>query len=210
MFREASLVRLLKSLDFIKLRRGVFKLESCHAQIDHFLYFIVRPEKSLVSADFGFRNSATEEFSVNAFLRCTAFEFPMREMLDQLNCSMRFSFWRFVSMRGPCCWPMEDSTKLIASISSDLSTHLLPFLHSMRTSDDMFERLVSDTEPCPWFATNAAIRIAQVIYLGRRLRKPLSQLEDIAATRSLSIRRDLGVDSADSFVDMVFRDAVLH
>jgi len=80
----------------------------------------------------------------------------------------------------------------------------------MRTSDDMFERLVSDTEPCPWFATNAAIRIAQVIYLGRRLRKPLSQLEDIAATRSLSIRRDLGVDSADSFVDMVFRDAVLH
>ncbi len=155
------------------------------SEVDHYLYFVVRPDRRLIAAHFGFKNAEADEYSIRLFSRFAAPDFPADRMLETGNCSMRFSFGRFFSMERPGYWRFSETANWTDALIGDLDTHLVPFVKRVASGKDVFEVLAGDEEPCPWIASNAAIRIAQVIFLGNMLHVSRERLRGIATPKLL-------------------------
>jgi hypothetical protein len=211
MMRDDDLSQALASIGYRKQEPLVFRLEQNFREVEHFLYFLVRPEKDLVAARFGFRVPDAERFSVAMFSRYARDDFSSDKMLSQHSCSMRYSFGRFYSMLRPGYWSLNNEDDWVAPILADIETYLIPFASRLSERKDMFELLAADHEPCPWFANNAALRVVQVLFLGVRLRKPRSMLQTIVNSRQQEIQRDLAAEergaSVEEFVRTIFEEA---
>jgi hypothetical protein len=197
----------MMNIGFVECSPYVYKLGMQNCEVDRYLYFIARPDRGLLTADFGFRQAGAEQLSLTMFAQVAGPAFPLQVMMKPNKCSMRFSFWRFLSMEGPCCWEFNDRSDWAGKSVSDIETILVPFFKTLSTREQLFARLVSDDEPCPWFASNSAIRIVQIIYLGGRLRMPRSSIESVIVNNRHSIEHDLEGKSVTAFIESAFAHA---
>lgn len=204
----------LIDLGYVRKQNWIYRLDTSARRIEHFLYFVPRHEKHLIAVHFGFRIYFVEEFAIHFFSRFAAGDFFPQQMLDENNCSMRYSFSRFHSMYLPGYWPLDNKADWTAALLSDLRTYLVPFTRRVSSYEEMFNVLVLDEEPCPWIANNAAIRVAQLILLGSRLGKPHRQLQTTIAPRLSVIQQDLNAErasvSANEYIAALFRETVGH
>jgi hypothetical protein len=211
---ETSLSLALEKLGYARTRAWVFRLDQNAKEVEHFLYFTLRQEKNLIAAHFGFRLPDVEPLAITAFSYFARADFPLHKMLEPDNCSMRYSFGRFHSMLRPGYWNLSNEVDWTAPIVADLNQYLLPFVSRLPARQDMFEVLVANDEPCPWFAANAAIRAAQILFLGSRLCKPRSQLHAIVESRRTEIARDLVAEdksaSVEQFVERTLQEAAIN
>ena len=175
------------------VKRDTYRYNGAYDDVEHFLYLTRVPRKKLITADFGFRNRAVDEASIDALQRITNLAWT-RKIDAATQCYMRFSFWRFFSMTGLCHWSTDANINpdWASAMASDLKLKLLPFVREINSLGKLFRTLASDAEPCPWFAVNGAIRGAELAVLSRKLGYSYSEIYSVLERKSKNIQHDLG------------------
>ncbi len=86
MLVENVLSSALATLNYVRQKEWVYRFAA--SEVDHYLYFVVRPDRRLIAAHFGFKNAEADEYSIRLFSRFAAPDFPADRMLETGNCSV--------------------------------------------------------------------------------------------------------------------------
>jgi hypothetical protein len=161
-------------------RPAVFRATWSSDEIDHFLYLgaDIKRHKYFVGM-FGFRSRLAEDFSIATLLKYGhpnyRFWFERYARGREIGCLMNFGFDRFylaekrVEERIPLKIGVEELAQYITTL---VDGRLFPIIREVTSPTKLFQTLVSDIEPCPWFATNCMARAAQIFAIGRHLDFP--------------------------------------
>ncbi len=205
---DSYLDECLSRIGYTKHSKEVYRFTNATGDVEHFLYFEQFEKcRTLFTADFGFRNRAAQEFAMIAIGKFGHSYFAnIRSRAREADCLIRFPFWRFVGMSRNS-WELDSMGGGIVEIENDIERYLVPFAKSLRTKSDLLSRLAADSEPCPWFAGNAAIRAAMFAHIAQTLGADTGYRYSILSEHLDVIAAGLGTstDPAD-FVDWLSED----
>jgi hypothetical protein len=167
MLDEAPLKEMMATIGYRRLRRFTYLRKWQSSEIEHLIYFaVVGPEKEYVTAHFGMRNSIAEAFSVNA-IRTYGGEFMFNALRydPRTSTTMRFSFGRLATDRAGWFVSAPALSESASQVGRFIRNRLLPLVLALTTAGELLSLLSQDREPCPWIASNGAIRAAQIVAL---------------------------------------------
>jgi|ERR1700722_228136 hypothetical protein len=169
-------------------RRSVYRASWSSGEVEHFIYLgnDIKDHKYFVGK-FGIRCPIVEKFSTDSLVTHGHANYGLfrdRYGRDEASCALTYDFQRFNWARKKVepriFLPNADPVYMARFISAFVDDRLLPAIGHITSSEEFFAFLLEDTEPCRWFATNPAVRAAQVAALGSHL-----GVEDNLIRRSL-------------------------
>jgi hypothetical protein len=94
-FEDALMQRELEAIGYDRLRKYAYRASWSTAEVEHFLY-LGKDSRQYFTAEFGLRNPAAEEFSVEAIAKYghSNFQLWLKERDPATACSVRFEFER--------------------------------------------------------------------------------------------------------------------
>lgn len=201
---DNRLATLLSELGYDRIKVGVYRFSDFEPQVGHFLYFrTFDTDATLLTADFGVRNLAAEEFGVGMLKAYGNRDFARFHYKRKFDCCMRFDVWRFFSLKRNS-WRLSDPS-VWYGILDDIEYAVCPFRDSINNLDALIERLVSDAEPCPWFAVNGAIRAAELAHLARATGRTRTFIKDALMDKGQIIEAGLSSGTtAETYVNGLF------
>lgn len=162
----------LARLQYRRLKPWVYKALWADQQVEHFVYFQQYGSSSeFLTADFGFRNVEVDEFAYEAIRTLGGALFRKVKRKPETDCFTRFSFER---LHQPITsWyiflPGLTPDQTVDCVVAEVRDRLLPVVRNWTSTSKLFSTLIADREPCPWVASNGAIRAAQVVALAATL-----------------------------------------
>jgi hypothetical protein len=106
---------------------------------------------------------------------------------------MRFNFCRFEmfwNMR-PVRFRRLADPEFAAGVKRITQQRLVPLAREVTSNEKLFEVLMRDGEPLPWFATNAAIRAAILVAIGDQIGLPPAQIRSDLRSKAVQISNGL-------------------
>lgn len=178
----------------------IYKATWSSEEVEHFVYLEdAAKQNSLVTAYFGIRNPIAESFAVKC-IRVYGGELIFDSLAydPSTSCAMRFWFGRLMPE-----WPQWSlslltlpNRELESKTEGFIGRYLLPTVQSVTHFGELFRILVEDREPWPWFASNGAIRAAQIVALGKMTGLDNEQIIGILEPRMQWISRGFMQSSA--------------
>ena len=90
-----------------------------------------------------------------------------------------------------------------ARVATDMSAHVFPFLRRINTEEEMFNFLVSNEEPMPWYQCSPLTRLTHIIYLANKLVIPDERYMPAIERESKFIANQLAGVDTKTFVQNV-------
>lgn len=209
---EDLITQALRLLDYKRVKRFVYKASWASSDVEHFLYLDTygppgHPGVNL-TADFGFRNPQSEEFSVKCVKEYGGTLYQVLRHNPLTDCKMRFSFANLhdPQKRWAILIPKISPIELAQQFSQEVRDVVLPVVRAITTLRGLHERLLSDQAPCGWLMTNGAIRAANIIDLSKRLSFDENTIRASLAPHSRWIEKDLAKNagiSAQEYIESV-------
>ena len=211
MLDETNLTAALEALGYKRVKRRKYAFAKFAPDVEDFLYFQSWGiGQYFVSADFGFGNRAARDFGMAMLLKYGHPAFAeFRDKMSDSNTLMRFPIHRFTSMRDrPWRNDKSDPSDVSGQIASFVATYHLPFARALGDLSALLARLMTDGEPCPWFATNAAARSAAIVLLAKRTGQSADFVRKAIAPRETLMKRELAPSvSLHEYVEALFKEA---
>jgi hypothetical protein len=216
MFDPTPIDEALTRAGYKRRKRLVYQAQWSTPEVEHFITFSLhgRP-KELVTARFGLRNPRAEMFSAKCIRTYGGDLFKILRSREDIgtNCTMSFSFSRLIPRVRRWSLNVSDlsNSMLRTTIESFIANSVLPVVAGVRGLDEFFCFLIADAEPCPWVASNGAIRAAQIVAVGRQIGRTAEQIRVTLGPFKSCIFRGLSKTSGrnpdtDSYLDKVFAD----
>jgi hypothetical protein len=204
----------MNDVGYQALRRDVYKATWSSEEVEHFIYFSWYGQREeLLAAHCGIRNPCAEAFSVRS-IRTYGGEFLFNALAydECTSCTMRFSFERLSKINWPLNSLMLPGSELAASVRGLVKERVLPVVSSMVDIDTILSLFVSDSEPCPWFVSNGAIRAAQIVALAKRKGIEDAQVTEMLKSRESNISRgfmkaSMYREKPGAYVEKILSDA---
>jgi hypothetical protein len=129
------------------------------------------------------------------------------------SCTMRLSFGRLTpaTLRWSPSIPALSNFELSSSVQAFVRQRLLPVIQGVTTIDALLSLLAEDAEPCPWVASNGAIRAAQIVALAGLSGRNATEVRATLESRERLIARGFMKDSTmrddpGTYIDRVLTD----
>ena len=164
----------MRAIDYVRQSKFVYKGLWGTAEVEHLIFFSIN-SRGCFGARFGLRNPALEEFGIDSLIK---YGYPNFQTIGQYRdprtaCTLSFDFDRIDNFKQNA-WPRfraQDKTDSeIASFSTAfVREYIIPLVRHIDDLNGLFEFLIADEEPTPWFASGPATRAAQVVALAKQL-----------------------------------------
>lgn len=179
MSRAPDVARAFAAIGYSKVTKGIFRADWGTDDVEHYLratIYGVPPE--FLAVDFGFRNRRAQAFSIGVIRKLGGTMYASLKYDENFDCSMTFSLGKIAGWvpRSSLKISMLSSSELAHRLQADIVHKLYPFIRPISSTQNLYEFLLKDGEPCPWIRSNAAIRAAQVIFLGIQLGVPVGNI----------------------------------
>jgi hypothetical protein len=185
----------------------LYKLPTSTDSIQHFALFrLLGVYRWELDAWASVRNREAEEFSIEALRKCagerwrkwSSKEYPEH----RLRFATQFPVGKLAGWGTMRALSIRDYShdETAARVAADLSKHLLPFLQKIGTEESMFDFLVSNDEPMPWYQCSPLTRTAHIIYLANKLGLPEDRYLPALERESKFIANQLGGIDTKTFV----------
>jgi hypothetical protein len=207
--REAELTPILGRAGYRKVSRDTYLYGDGTCEVQHYLYLARSGERGrYLTAEFGLLQDAAHAFSRDMIFRYGGPLYrDVGDTISKAHCYMRFSLWRFCAMRGRRYWDTADP-EAGDQIYERLNSTLVKFVTPIDSNTALLSVLLSDGEPCPWFAVNSAIRAAQVLHLAGATGRDMDEVAERLQSKALFISKSLpGAENADSYLETVAKEA---
>jgi hypothetical protein len=97
---------------------------------------------------------------------------------------------------------------LLERITTDVKNALFPIIRSVLSNADLYSLLAKDVEPCRWYVVSGAIRAAMLIYLGRIMGMPTSEIEATLQPHIKDVAASINRVAPELFLDKVFQHPI--
>jgi len=179
MFDEKLITSGLAELGYRRLKKRTYKASWSSADVEHFLFLSLHAGGRYFSCDFGIRNPPAELFALECVKLYGGPAFQSIRFDPRDGCSMRFSLGGLA--RWDILWSLKISGMSEATLADKVTCAvrdlLLPVVRSILAPADLFSLLTKDVEPCRWLSVSGALRVAMIVYLGRRMGMETRELE---------------------------------
>lgn len=155
---------------FKKSARGVFfRYVSVHIQ--HAIIINVHYRGAYMSASFGFRHIECEKFSIFSIRRFGGKSFKDLKFDTSQSCSMQFDLgfnagWK---PRGLLELSVQNENNAVSAFAQGIESIAIPVFYQIYDEQSLRTVLLSDNVPTEWRKINRAIRIAQILFLEKKL-----------------------------------------
>ena len=220
MYDDKSMEEEMRAIDYVRQNKFVYKALWSTAQIEHFIFFSI-DSAGYFGARFGLRNPALEEFGIDSLIKHGHPNFQMiRQYRDpRTACTLSFEFNRIDNFTQSV-WPRfraqdKEGSKLACFSTAFISNYIFPLVQRIGDLHSLFDFLLADDEPTPWFVATPPARAAQAVALARqmgiekdRIRNLLDPYKQMIAAHltGKKIHRDKAAGYLDSYIDQLFSD----
>ena len=207
------LAKSLKGSGCDRINDRVFKLKNSSTEVEHFLYARLIMAGELFELNFGMRNREAEEFAINCMRSHGGEAFKWMRRDERFDCSMRFSLGRLAhwGRYGLLVVSRPDLASTVARVEHDIQEILMPFIEGVCNLEALMQFLKKDALPCEWIYTNGAIRMAEILYIARKVGFKISEIEELASSLKKHIAGSLGKDADPvAYFDHVVRSVEKH
>lgn len=219
MFDDASMKKEMLAIGYVRQSKFLYKASWGSAAVEHFLYFGKDSRQNFV-ARFGLRNRAAENFGIDSLMKYghpnyrTAFGYRDPETA----CSISFDFARidkFTMTSWPWIYlPEIEGSELAVFVADFIRKYIFPVIRHIIELKGLFDFLVADVEPCPWYASNQAIRVAHIVAVGCQLGIGKDEIRRLVTPHELAITKSFGFKvpklepkaCVDRYVEDLFSD----
>jgi hypothetical protein len=213
MFDEKSITSRVSELGYVRLKRLTYRASWSSIDVEHFLFASTFAGGIRFLCDFGIRNLAAEQFSLECLKLFSAPGLRELRFNRRYDCSNRFPLgkWAGWSIGWTLTISAFSEAALADKVKDDVEHLLLPVVRSILSPGDLFSVLSKNVEPCSWVTLGGPLRAAQVVYLGRRLGVPTSELRSMLQPYLTLIGGSLGRDETGAWQSpTIFLEKVLH
>jgi hypothetical protein len=150
---------------------------------------------------FGTRSPRAEQFSIAALIKYGHRNYRLKERDPYIYCTMAFGFERFdfaeKHVKPRIFLPQAEPDFLTRFVVSVIEDKVFPVIRPITGLETYMNLLAADVEPCPWFAVNPLVRVAQIVALGCQLNVGKTELRRFMEPKDRLITRELALGSAD-------------
>jgi hypothetical protein len=208
-FDGSAVDGVIRNLGYISIADKIYKRSLYDSEVEHFLYFEYFGEsQQYLTCKFGVRYKRADLFAIVCIRKYGSTLSSLLRYNDRVDCLMRFSFGRVAGWGTR--WAIDTlQAGARERAQSDLQKLLLPFVSSTKRLGDLFDVLLADEEPCPWYLVSGALRAAIVVDLARRTAVGEAQVREALGQHHASIRTQLvkgPVSHPADFVDRLIRE----
>ena len=204
--------RLLSNLEYERVAPNTFRHSSGESGVEQFA--IVSGIRSSPSAAIdrvdiyiGFRYEPAELFAYQAIVRYGGLSYSTLKPFGKTTCLLLFSVGHFGAWGGEAALSISDPLAANATLERVMDHVVLPARRRVNSPQSLYSALSSNDSLLSWRRSNAAIRAAQVIFLGSMLKIP-NEKTCISIGPQLSlIGTQLSDRAPDGFVRSVSEDA---
>lgn len=155
---------------FKKSAHGVF-FRYVSVDIQHAIIIKVHYRGAYMSASFGFRHIECEKFSIFSIRKFGGKSFNNLIFDNSQSCSMQFDLgfnagWK---PRGLLELSVQDENNAVSIFAQGMENIAIPVFSEIHDEQSLRKVLLSDNFPTEWRKINRAIRIAQILFLERKL-----------------------------------------
>jgi hypothetical protein len=202
----------LAEAGYARLRAGVYRAGWSTKDVEHFVYvFVVQKVGRTLKCDFGIRNRIAERFSCDAIRTYGGEPFRQFKCAEPDSCAMCFSFsgldrsdWHIHLRDG-------SDGHLGLRFRAFIDGHLAPTMGQVTTLQQLLSLLAADTEHCPWWASNGAIRAAQIVALAGQIGLGTDYVRGLLESRKSLIAHGVSKTSEmranpTAYIDQILND----
>jgi hypothetical protein len=212
-FDEFPMRDALRSIEYQRLKKCVYKAEWGTPQVEHFIYLQIQGRRrGHLGARFGIRNVSAEAFGIRSLKKYGSDLLRRLVRHDpKVDCSMNFDFAQLCQPLQP--WriyiPSHAPDEVAAIVKMTIVERLFPEIKKVTSLEAFLDLLLGDAPPCNWSPINGAIRAAHIVAVARQLGlrhdKIISSLHPYL--KAIRVGLDCGDDqSAASYVDQLIHD----
>ncbi len=196
------------SAGFHRIGHSNHSFESRNEDLSHVVWYERKGESNrYLTAVYGFGRRRADDFAARVLRECGG---SLYGYLSTEGPLLRFSFgrlaeWQPNSSIDLCECNREELTQRLAN---SIRTIITPLVLELKTAKDLLHKLISDEGYFSWSHSNAAIRTAQIVYLGTELEIPRTEIEASLAPFQKQIGADLSKGIAPAwFIDRCLEEA---
>jgi hypothetical protein len=194
MARALPVKNVLSRLGYQPVEGRDYRASWSNSEVEHFIYLLSSRAGSPPGASFGLRNLRADRFAAKCIIRHGwSFFHTVNEGRKETDCFMQFSFARFELFwnRRPIPLRRLDDLDFAACVERMVEDRLVPLVEEVTSKQKLLEILVSDKEPFPWSATNAAIRAAIIVAIANQTGASPSEIRTDLLSKAVRISQGL-------------------
>jgi hypothetical protein len=199
------------NLGYSRVEKLVYRQSRSESEVEHYVYFSFwGSPKQYFTAHYDFFDIAADSFAVKEIKKLAGLAYDSIKFASVAHGSPEYPLGRLAKWepRDSIYLPSVSVDVLKETITDAIEHKLLPLAQSIQTTQELFNRLIEDSEPMRWYFSNAAIRAAQIVFLSHKLKKPAGNVLDVLLTQSKYIASQLSREiKVKTYIDQLLIDA---
>ena len=175
---------------FMCMRANVYRAKWSTDEVEQLIFLSVSEVKgreTVLKSHFGLRNWIAEIFGCHMVRSYGGDGFKEFKCDEPDSCAMRSSFDR-LDQRDWVVRIRDLQGREIGKRYQDfIRDYLVPTFGPVTTLQELLSLLAANLDCCPWFATNGAIRAAQIVAVARQIGLSADQIRSMLEPRKVFI-----------------------
>lgn len=207
---ESVLEKAMREIGYTRFAKYIYRGLFSTEEVEHFVYFRrYGIRKRYLSGVFAARNRKADEFAIVEINKYGGELYRLMEYDTQYSCLMKFPLGILAGGQPRSSIDLEEWSpdELSSKLKNDVLSKLPPVVRPVTSLADLTFLLMRDSGPFNWVYGNAAMRLAQIIYLCKLLKLSDEGIAPLIEVHRPYIRAVLNNSDDRDFIAGVFDDA---